>query len=103
MSKDKGDKVLYMGPGKTPGSTRALRLKDKALCEFTPAKEGDDLKEGVILGVHEGDAYPVLRCHKVPSGATSGHKGPARVNSDAYLDGWAKVFGKKRGKKSLPN
>ena len=66
--------------------------------EGTPIHPG----EGVLaLSDKGGGRYDVTTLLEpgeptaAQSGATAGHKGPARVNTKAYQDGWDALFGKK--------
>ena len=92
---EKSDVVLL--GNQTPEGTQALRIKDgeASPCILSPVVEGRPIPENSeLISVTPRAANPRI-CDVNP--AYVGKKGPARVATKAYSDGYDKVFANSRG------
>ncbi len=115
MSKDhkkdgvcEGKDMLVPGPDLGNG----VRTFTRHLPDYTvvggvmkPLKEGEPILDGGVFMVKpRGDGTPICDVEDVPIPgqktcqeciAEAGHKGPARVATPKYRDGWDRIFGGK--------
>jgi hypothetical protein len=97
MEKEERDLVL-VGPTRDDNATPMLRFKADGDVEeliAQPLREGHPVTHGEILEL-QGDG-PVRYSRTI---VNLGHKGPARVSTTAFRNGWERVFG---SKEEFPN
>ena len=113
-----GEDVVLVHSRKDDGAYRILRKKDEALYvgELREAREGQPLTPGgelVSLAQREGTerVFDVTSSVKVPgpspsgvsktkaaAGDGDGRRGPAKVTSDAYREGFRAIWGSSRSR-----
>ena len=83
------------------GDFRGLVLDSNGIraAEFRKLEDGKPIM-GEFVEMTPRDGSPLLnaeftRLPGMPSRPTESRKGPAKVNSRAYTDGWDRIFGKK--------
>lgn len=96
-------KALILPLASNPsGGIRGLVFDQDGIrgAEFQPISEGQPIM-GEYVEISPREGSPLLnaefnRLPGVPSAPrTEGRKGPAKVNSRAYTEGWERIFGKK--------
>ena len=99
-----GDVVLLHSPTEDGEGTRVLRARDGRLevGEVRPLKEGRPITGAEVVSLTPRPDAPRVcdvKVHVKPPTPAAGapkslpHKGPARVTSGAYRDGWDALFG----------
>jgi hypothetical protein len=99
------DVVLLHSPTEDGEGQRVIRAREGRLevGEVRPLKEGRPISGEVVSLTPRADAPRVcdVKVHvKVPETAPNAlpHKGPARVSSGAYREGWDALFGARPAK-----
>jgi len=108
MSKDKdrGKQLAIVGPPQPDGSTPVTRMRegDDGETEYTtghlvPAEDGKAIPMGaelISLSPCEGTPFHEVEVvHSMEGSETKWSKGPSKVASDAYREGWENIFGRK--------
>jgi hypothetical protein len=95
------DVVLLLGRT-DEGHLRGVRRRgdEVALAELRPMKEGQPLNEGDVVSLRQRAESPILwdvEVHYSPPAVAQTHKGPARVTSARYREGWDAIFGREPG------
>lgn len=95
MSCKRGD-VVTLGPMLSDGGRLGVRHTADHKIEVASVhkvEEGANLAgHRVLFGRTTGNEL-IVEDEMDLTGASPGHAGPARVTSDAYRDGWARIFG----------
>ena len=93
----KGD-VLLQGPDLGDGSRPFVR--HRADCSVVsgvlrPLQHGKPIGDGVVLVKPREDGTSLCDVVEVPLPERTGSKGPCKVTTSAFRDGWDRIFGGK--------
>ncbi|MBI5518069.1 MAG: hypothetical protein HY909_30140 [Deltaproteobacteria bacterium] len=106
--KDRTDVALLCGPAPAGDGMLVLRAREGRVEAGVarPLKDGAALHGGELVRLTPREGTPWLADVKTelslpaptpppapPTSPTSAHPGPARVTSEPYRDGWARIFG----------
>ncbi len=100
--------VVFVGPAKEAGAAPVLRFREGRVeaGELRAAQEGKPIVGELLRLQKRTEDERLFDVEVLAKGAMAeppaaepsshGHKGPARVTTDAYRDGWESIFGARR-------
>ncbi len=89
MENEKGREFMVEAGHDADGNRIGLRVRSDGTTEYqrvVPLVEGKPIHGEIVSLVGDGPVYEI-------QGSVSSHKGPARVSSEKYKNGWDRIFG----------